>query len=739
MLIRQMFTTAVQHHRGGRLSEAESLYRQILQEDSGHADALHMLGVLAHQTGQQQLAVEMISRAIAQNGQMPAFHNNLGNAYAAAGKWQDAETSYRRALDQKRDYPEAHYNLGSALRAQGKLEEAAASYDQALTLRPNHAETYLNLSNALQAQGKLEEAAEACQRAISLKPDLAAAHNNLGNILAAQNRFEGAVAAYSRALDLKPDLAEAHHNRGLALLNAGRADEAVVSCRRALSYKPDYVAACVTLGHALTQGGEAEDAVRSYQRAIALDPNCGEAMLGCAVAPIPIVCGSIAESGAATADFGDHLDTLVQWTCANPGKLGEAVGRVQPFYLAYRPADVTAVLCRYGDLASAEATEYWRPAGRRPHASQDRIRIAVVSGQVKRHPVWEIILRGLIANLNTQEFEVFLYHTGTVVDEETNWARAQVARYVQGPKPLKYWLAEIAQARPDVIFYPEVGMDPNACTLAALRLAPLQIVGWGHPITTGLPTIDWFLSAELLESENAEQHYREKLVRLPGTGVHTEFPALQNEPWGGPDRRKDVVRFALCQQPLKFDPQDDILLARIAKAVGAAEFWLATPANMPWTEVKLRARISAAFRAEGLDPERYLRTTSWLSRKQFLSFLDDMDIYLDCPAFSGYTTAWQALHCGLPIITLEGQYLRQRLAAGLLRQVGATDGIALSREQYVAAAVGWANECRDADRWAARRVELRRAAPRADGNRSAILAFEQKLREALQEQNLGGT
>jgi predicted O-linked N-acetylglucosamine transferase (SPINDLY family) len=341
-------------------------------------------------------------------------------------------------------------------------------------------------------------------------------------------------------------------------------------------------------------------------------------------------------------------------------------------------------------------------------------------------------VRGLIAHLNTREFEVFLYHTGAAVDEETNWARAQVARFVQGPKPLKYWLTEIAQARPDVIFYPEVGMDPNASTLAALRLAPLQIVGWGHPITTGLPTIDWFLSAELLESRNAEQHYREKLVRLPGTGVHTEFPALQKEHWGGPERRKDAVRFALCQQPVKFDPEDDILLARIAKAVGAAEFWLATPANMPWTAVKLRARISAAFHAEGLDPEVYLRVTTWLPRRQFLSFLDEMDIYLDCPAFSGYTTAWQALHCGLPIITLEGQCLRQRLAAGLLRQVGATDGIALSREQYVAAAVRWANECRDADRWAARRVELRRAAPRADGNRSAILAFEQKLREAFQ-------
>jgi len=737
----QLFEAAMLHHRGGRLREAEGLYRQILQADSDNADALHMLGVLAHQTGRQQLAVELISRAIAQNGQIPAFHNNLGNVYAAAGDWQHAETCFRRSLDRKPDYAEAHYNLGNALQAQGKLEDAAATYRHALRLRPNHAETCLNLSNVLQAQGTLEEAADACRRAIAAKPDLAAAHNNLGNILAAQNQFEAAVAAYSRALTLRPKLVEAHYNRGLALLNGGRADEAALACRQAVSYKPDYIAAHVTLGHALMHSGDAAEALRCYQRAIALDPDCGEAMLGCAVAPIPIICSSVAESNAAAESFGDRLDTLAQWTGAHAGKLGEAVGTVQPFYLAYRPSDVTAVLSRYGDLASTEATACWRPpaaADRQSAAPRDRIRIAIVSGHVRqRHPVWEIILRGLIAQLNPQQFEVFVYHTGAAVDAETNWARARVARFEQGPKPFKVWLAGIVQAQPDVIFYPELGMDPNTGALAALRLAPLQIAGWGHPVTTGLPTIDWFVSAELLESPQAEQHYREKLVRLPGTGVYTEFPAQRTEPWGGPERRKDVVRFALCQQPVKFDPADDILLAQIAKAAGAAEFWLATPGNMPWTAVKLRERLSAALRAQGLDPQICLHAAPWLPRTQFLGFLDEMDIYLDCPAFSGYTTAWQALHCGLPIVTLEGPYLRQRLAAGLLRQIGATDGIAQSREQYVATAVSWANECRDAEHWAARRAELRRAARGANENRSAILAFEQKLREVFHRQSAG--
>src|SRR5262249_49853371 len=146
----------------------------------------------------------------------------------------------------------------------------------------------------------------------------------------------------------------------------------------------------------------------------------------------------------------------------------------------------------------------------RPH--RDRIRIAVVSGQVRRHPVWEMILRGFIANLDRRRFEVMLYHTGSVTDDETSWAREQVAHFVQGPRSVRYWLAELRREQPDVIFYPEVGMDPATCALAALRLAPLQLAGWGHPVTTGLPSIDGFVSGELLEGPLADAHYREKLI-----------------------------------------------------------------------------------------------------------------------------------------------------------------------------------------------------------------------------------
>jgi Tfp pilus assembly protein PilF len=147
--IQEVFTAALGHHQAGRLNEAERLYRQILLADPHHADALHFLGVLAHQIGRHDMAVDPIGRAIAQNGRVPAFHNNLGNALQAQGKLQEAAASYRRALSHKPDYAEAHVNLGNALREQGQSAEAAASYQRALVLDRDNTEARLGLATAM--------------------------------------------------------------------------------------------------------------------------------------------------------------------------------------------------------------------------------------------------------------------------------------------------------------------------------------------------------------------------------------------------------------------------------------------------------------------------------------------------------------------------------------------------------------------------------------------------------------
>ena len=719
-------------HRGGRLDEAEALYRRVLELEPGNADALHLLGVVAHQRGENELAADLIGQAIARNDRVPAFHNNLGNALFALGSVEAAAEAYRRTLALQPEHADARFNLGAVYQAQGRPEEAAAAFEQVLRLRPAHVHAWTNLGAVRYGQGRLADAATCYQRAVACAPGYAEASLNLGNVLRAQGRFAEAEAAYRRALGLKPSLVEAHCNLGLLLFDRGDLAAAAAAFEAALATRPDLADAWTSLGAVRYEQGRGVDARCAYERALAIDPDLAKARLGRAITAIPVFADTVQESQAAPHAFELALDELSDWSRANPARLATAAGVLQPFYLGYRPSDVTAPLCRFGDLiGSATRASRTGPDIASRAAGEGRVRLAIVCGQVRRHPVWDVILRGMIEHLDRATFEVSVFHTDAIADAETAWARDRVDRFVQGPLPLERWLDTIAGAQPDIVFYPEIGMDPAVGALATFRLAPLQAASWGHPVTTGLPEIDLYLSGELIEGGEAERHYRERLARLPGTGVCTQAPDPAAAPWRGPPRPAGVVRFALCQQPMKFDPGDDDLLASVAEATGPCEFWLVTPHKLEWAASRLQERLAAAFRNRGLDPDTLLRATSWMAPAEFNGFLDEMDVLLDCPAFSGYTTAWQALHRGLPVLTLEGPFLRQRLAAGLLRQIGMAQAVTHSHAEYVEAAAQLAQARRDPTVWSRRRSTLRAAGARANGNLEAVRALEQALVEGL--------
>jgi tetratricopeptide (TPR) repeat protein len=219
--ISEALAIAIQHHRADRLQAAEQIYRQILAVEPNHAHAWHLLGVIAHQVGKYEYAVEDIERAIGLNGTEAEFHNNLGGAYCALRRIPEAVACYRRALELKPDYAEAHYNLGNLLKEQGKLEEAAACYRRALELKPDYAEAHNNLGIALKDQGELEEAIGCYRRVLQLRPNDVEPHNNLGVALREQGKLDEAVACHRRALQLSPDDADAHWNQSLLSLLIG--------------------------------------------------------------------------------------------------------------------------------------------------------------------------------------------------------------------------------------------------------------------------------------------------------------------------------------------------------------------------------------------------------------------------------------------------------------------------------------------------------------------------------------
>jgi SAM-dependent methyltransferase/Tfp pilus assembly protein PilF len=199
----QLFASAIGQHRMGQLAQAERIYRQILTADPGHADSLHLLGIITHQRGQHEVAIDLIGQAIARGAPLPQYHYNRGLAFAALGRAAEAAAQFTNAIALKGDYAEAHMSLGDALRDQGLMDEALASYKRAVALKPASAEVHNNIGAILLALGRSEEAIARCEHALSIKPDLFEAHTNLAKLHQGAGRIVQAVGFAARALELR--------------------------------------------------------------------------------------------------------------------------------------------------------------------------------------------------------------------------------------------------------------------------------------------------------------------------------------------------------------------------------------------------------------------------------------------------------------------------------------------------------------------------------------------------------
>src|SRR5262245_45065940 len=269
----EAFATARAHFQAGRLQEAEAGCRQVLEQDPGHADALHLLGVLAHRSGRNDVAAELIARAVVLNPDNPEFHYNLGVAQQVAGRFDQAAASYRLALRLQPDRAEAHNNLGYALLPLGRLDDAVACFEQALSLRPDFPEALGNRGEALLRLGQLPGAADSLRLALRLRPDFPEAHNHLGVVLREQGQLDEAEACFHQVLRLRPNFAGAHNNLGRLCEDHGRLEEAAARYRLALCYQPHDAAIHCNLANVLINQGKPDEAFPVYRQALRLQPH----------------------------------------------------------------------------------------------------------------------------------------------------------------------------------------------------------------------------------------------------------------------------------------------------------------------------------------------------------------------------------------------------------------------------------------------------------------------------------
>ncbi len=686
---------AVGYHERGSFREAEQLYQAVLGKQPENFDALHFLGILRAQQGDAGAAAGLISRAIELNPRSADARSNLGNVFLQLRRFPDAVACYERALEIDPALVGAIFSRGYALQELGLHGDAVASYDRVLTRQPAHVPSLFNRGNALQELGRHEEAIASYDKALAIDPGNTGVLNNRGTSQLMLGRFGDAAASYDRALAIAPDFADALVNKGNMLLEQNRLEEAVACYQRVLGIEADNLRALSCLGVALAEQGKREESLKCYDRILALDPGNAEARWMHAMVTLPIVLGPGEETAGPRQQFSRELDELIAWSRSSGADTLDLIGQSQPFWLVYQEEDNRGLFAKYGTLC-ASAMARWRDTqnlalpGDRPPGP---LRVAIVSAHIHNHSVWICLVKGWLRQFDRNRIEPHLFYTGSRQDAETDWARARSASFTQGARGLRQWVDAILAARPDVLIYPEIGMDAMTTKLASLRLAPLQITAWGNPDTSGLPTLDYYLSAEAFEPPGAQENYTEQLLALPRLGCcFTPLSFVPVEPdLAGLGIDPGAPVFACPGSPFKYTPRHDRVFIEIARKLKRCQFVFFLYERRELTD-KLRQRFAASFARAGLEYSDYCKFIPWQSPPAFHGLMKRADAYLDTIGFSGFTTAMQAIECGLPIVTIEGRFMRGRLASGILRTLGVDELVAGNESDYVALAVRLATD-----------------------------------------------
>jgi protein O-GlcNAc transferase len=731
----QALAQALEFHRQGRLAEAERLYASILAVRPDHFDALQMMGVVKLARGQPAEALQLIAAAMRARKPSPQVLLNYGLALNALDRHTEALDTFDQAIKLKSRFAEAHNNRAAVLAAMGRDEEAIEAYRKAVAIAPAYAEAHYNLGNVLRTQGRHDDAVRSFDRALSLRPKYADAHNNRGTVLMTLGRVEEALASFERALAIEPGHANALGNRYSALSALNRFEEALAAPQHAAAGFSERAEDHYNSGKILTELNRYADAVASHRQALAIKPDYADAAFAVCTAELPILYSDEAEIDRQRAAYEQNLKALCQ--SVEAGRLGgdliKAMSVNQPFLLAYQGRNDRDLRALYGALSCRIAAQ-GSPAAmlHAPTAPGEKIRVGVVSSFFYLHSNWKIPIKGWLGQIDRTRFEIVGYHIGSTRDAETEAAAAMCDKFVHRQLTADGWRREILSDAPHVLLYPGLCMDNISAQLAAQRLAPVQITSWGHPETSGMPTIDYFLSSDLMEPPDAADHYTERLVRLPNLSIYYEPENLAPAPMSRAElgMRPDASVFWCGQSVYKYLPQYDQAFPRIAKEYRDCQFAFIRHSGGEGVNELFQRRLEQAFAEHGLNAADHCLFLSRLGASQFVSAIGLCDVFLDSIGWSGCNSTLESLPHDLPIVTMTGPLMRGRHSAAILKMMGVTDTVAGTLDEYVAIAARLASD--SAERQA---VSERIAANkhRVYRDRACITALEDLLERSVRQ------
>lgn len=719
--IDQAIEQALTHQQRGLLTEAEQLYRRILDAQPRHPEANHNLGVLLLEQNRTEDALRHLKAALDADPRDGQTWVSYVDGLIHAGRYREArevlslgrrrglagaavDSLHRRIDVLEPEFfpggagfewiagdaaaapapgPLAAGRPGAAEKAQyaalrdrappAQVEEAARS----LTARyPEDAWSWKALSQVLRQQGRFSEALQAVRTAVHLAAAEPEVHFELALVFDRLGETIEAEASLRRALQLNPNFAEALNELGLILERTDRAAEAEVSYRRAMALQPGWPGVLSNLAVALKFQGKLDEAEATLRRAIALDPSSPSSQVN--LASILRDAGRLAE---AEQSLRRAVERFPQMTEARSNLL---------FSLNYS-AEHSSEYClqearRYGEVVRGRATAPYSAW----HCENDphRLRIGICSGDIHSHPVG-FFLESVLAWLDPNKVELIGYPTNPRVDALTQ----RVQPYFAGWRQLAGFSDEAAAReihRDGIHVLLELSGHTanNRLPVLAWKPAPVQVSWLGYFATTGVAEVDYFLADEFSVPAEHHGHFTEKIWHLPDTRLCFTPPDTGLDIAPLPASSNGAVTFGSFQNLAKLNDRTLALWGRVMRALPGARLRVQ---SLQLADPAMRARLLERLRAAGVEAAR-VALHGPAARAEYLAAYAEVDIVLDTQPYPGGTTTCEALWMGVPTLTIAGDRLISRQGASLMHAAGLPGWVVDDESSFVERAVALATD-----------------------------------------------
>ena len=660
----------------GRNQPALDAFRLAARHAPRDPQCVHGWARAAMKTGSYAEADQAYAALLALAPDLPDALAGRGRARQLIGDAAEAERAYRQCLEREPNQPLARFGLAVLLREQGDETGAERLLRANLAANPGDSGAVRELALLLANRGQQDEALEVIGRGLSANPDSATLLRTHGGMLCLNEDWLPAETSLRRALEREPGNLEALTQLAILLSRTNRADESLRIQEKLATEHPDVPLVWRNLAGARFDGNDIAAAGTALEKCLALEEQPAIRIeLAILAPPIPESWEEIHDCRRRALQ---NLDALLDRPASNSEKLDCL--RMSAFYMNYHGLDDRPVLDKIARAHLKLAPDlYWEA----PHVGRasrvdgrERIKIGVLTEYlISDHSMFRSIA-GLLERLDTRRFELVLLYGGRADRAAAERLDRAGIRAVRIPGELVRAREAIGRERLDILLYAEVGMSRLTYALTLSRLSPVQCVIPGHPITTGVPTMDYFLSVADYEPEDGDDHYSETLIR-------TAHPPLYGDPPPQPaavSRRNIGVAegapLFVCGQTLfKIHPEFDRDVAAVLRRDRRARLVMfETKAFGDAVRRRLARRVPDIVDQIVWQPR--------ISLPEFLGIVTAADAVLDSPHFNGGTTTLQSFMLGAPVVTRPTRFMRGRVTHGVYRWIGIDTLSADSSEAY---------------------------------------------------------